>query len=581
MTWLERKRVILLNRFLFVAILLCLPFTNAITNPNTWSIVLRDSIVLTVLLYVNFKKHPKIAVWAFIVYGNLTMLQASLVTNYFAEKHVFFILLITMSPLILDFSKRLNVVFSTGLTVICYTIVHFYFWNTNTTDIDDIFIVIDHRVNLILLFIGAFVLTYNYFKVTLAQHQQLLSINENLRSKERDLKETMSKLKYEVNIKTHLLSLLSHEIRTPLNATLNLSEKLKHEEGFSLEQRESIDIINFSSNNIVSIVNDILDWSKIENKRLVLANRPFDIKELLEDINKFGKHLIEKNGKEVVFKLKIEGEFPDYVKGDATRLSQVLLNLIGNATKFTESGEIVVLVKSDYCSSELEEFKLHFEVSDTGIGIPKDKLADIFETFVQADDSIAQKYGGTGLGLSISKEIVGVMGGDLKVSSCEGLGSKFYFDYVVRPAKNISQEELDNDSVLKGLKVLVVDDNKVNIMVAEQCVGQWGMVSESATSGEEAIKKVEKQRYDIILMDISMPGMNGFEVTKVMKEEIGIETPILALAGFSKLTGENQEIPENGFDGLLSKPLRAEELKKKMLELIPSQDKVSSETSSV
>lgn len=373
--------------------------------------------------------------------------------------------------------------------------------------------------------------------------------------------------------KSDFLANMSHEIRTPMNGIIGMAELLA-DTALSKEQREYLSSIQTSADALLELLNDILDLSKIESGRLALESVDFDLYDLVEDLAEI--LALRAQGKGLELACDIAPGTPRYVRGDPARLRQVLVNLVGNAIKFTDRGEVVIRLVP-------EQTGLHFSVADTGIGIPPEKQAVVFDRFVQAESSTTRKYGGTGLGLAISKQLVEMMGGRIWVESEVGKGSTFHFTASLDVAERAAQiaEAATEAGCLVGLRVLVVDDNVTNRRILRETVSHWHIAADEAASGQEAIEMLhtacQKGRpYQVILLDAAMPGMDGFEVARhVREQEPDRKTKIVMLSSIHRK--ELQEVfGSEDMDALLTKPIRREELRRTLAQLC-SQGRVSSD----
>jgi PAS domain S-box-containing protein len=360
--------------------------------------------------------------------------------------------------------------------------------------------------------------------------------------------------------KEMFLSVMSHEIRTPLNAVIGMTHLLL-DNNPKPSQIDDLNILKFSGENLLHIINDILDFTKIETGNLELEASPFDLHTLCVDITNSLQVSAGKNGNQLV--LIYDDQIPEQLLGDKTRLYQVIVNLLGNALKFTDKGRVELMVK--LTSEHDNEAEIYFEIKDTGIGIPKDKQSYIFETFTQARTDISRKYGGTGLGLAITKRLLKLYNSEIKVESTEGKGTTFSFKIrfnrlstalKLAPAQSIPH-------LFSGKRILVVDDNEVNILIAKRFLSKWGLIIDFASNGEEAINKIVNNVYDLVFMDIRMPGIDGFDATKIIREipgEYYKKLPVIALTA-STLHNENMKFKESGMDGHILKPFNPEEIK--------------------
>jgi len=363
---------------------------------------------------------------------------------------------------------------------------------------------------------------------------------------EKNLKKHIDEIEKLSRIKSEFLANMSHEIRTPLNAILGFIKIMKEEDNGKFTKY--LNIIDSSSQTLLTIINDILDLSKIEAGKMKIELINFHTDEIYNTIELFEEKAKEKN---IDYKIKFIN-VPEYLYSDVHRIKQVISNLISNAIKFTpENKKIEVIVK-------YENNKLYVEVKDEGIGIPKDKLSTIFNSFSQADNSTTRKYGGTGLGLTISYRLVQMLGGELKVESELHKGSKFYFSIPVKIGNAIEEKIEDNNHIDKNIKILIAEDNSANQMFMRVILNKLNVDFDIANNGEEAIYLARKNKYDIILMDINMPNISGIEATKEIRKFSNI--PIIALTA-SALDGDKERFLEAGMNDYLSKPLDIHKLK--------------------
>ncbi len=372
--------------------------------------------------------------------------------------------------------------------------------------------------------------------------------------------------------KSEFLANMSHEIRTPMNGVLGMTE-LALAVSASGEQREYLESARFSAQSLLSLLDDILDLSKIEAGKLELDSDIFDLRQTVASavaLLSFCAH-----EKRVRLTWSVSEGVPVKVKGDGNRLRQILLNLLGNAVKFTERGSVNVSVGVE--SLTAEEAVLRFRVADTGIGIPPEKLAAVFESFEQADRSTTRRYGGTGLGLAISKHLVELMQGELTVESRLNRGSVFAFTarfLVPTPAAEPAPPEPDIPAAQPrgALRVLLAEDNKVNQLVAARTLEKAGHSVSIASNGEEALELLTAERYDLILMDVQMPMLDGLETTRQIRElelRDGGHIPIIAMTAHA-LKGDRELCLEAGMDAYLAKPFRSAELFRLIEELAPA-----------
>lgn len=358
--------------------------------------------------------------------------------------------------------------------------------------------------------------------------------------------------------KGQFLAMMSHEIRTPLNGVIGMASLILGDK-LDREQREILEIVKQSGESLMVILNDILDFSKIDSGRLSLDVVSFDLKMCVQQtLELFRKQTREKG---ISLKLDFPKKMPQFIQGDPNRLRQILTNLISNAVKFTEKGSICLSVSRVKESLDGGSSTFRFVISDTGIGIPSDKLDVLLNPFEQLDSSIRRKYGGTGLGLAICRSLIGHMGGDLKVQSSIGKGSEFSFSLPLVVCQRVAQLESlqpHNDREMRPmdpLKVLIAEDNLINRKVAELNLLKLGLKADSVLNGQQAVLAAAQNCYDLIFMDVQMPHMDGIEATKVIREICGQQPYILAMTA-GAMENERQVCFEAGMNDFLSKPYR-------------------------
>ncbi len=360
-------------------------------------------------------------------------------------------------------------------------------------------------------------------------------------------------------VKDEFISNMSHEIRTPLNAIIGFNDLLK-KTPLNEEQTNYLNTISITTHNLKNIINDVLDVSKLEGNKIELEEKPLSIAELVQHIIK----LQSPNAKAKDLKLlsSLDFELPNYVLGDETRISQILNNLVGNAIKFTQSGSVELRVM---VSSVIDDsIAISFEVKDTGIGIASEKMQKIFERFEQAETDTTRLYGGTGLGLSIVKKLVALHGSEIVLKSEEGEGSSFSFTIAFKvctdaPSKTFTNNQTSVENLFKDSKILVVEDNFHNQLLAKSYFKRWGTEITIAENGELALETLLKNDFDIVLMDLQMPKMNGFVAAGKIRKELKLSIPIIGCSAYSK-TSEQIKCLEAGMDDYITKPYSEEEL---------------------
>jgi signal transduction histidine kinase/ActR/RegA family two-component response regulator len=376
--------------------------------------------------------------------------------------------------------------------------------------------------------------------------------------------------------KSNFLANMSHEIRTPMNGVIGMTQ-LALLAAPPPEQREYLELIEKSSYRLLHVVNDILDFSKIEANKLELSIARFGLRDTIATtIREFSFAAREKD---IALDWSVADEIPETLMGDAGRLSQIFINLIGNAIKFTEAGRISVQAGKEY--AELDEFVVHFSVADTGIGISPEYQASIFEAFSQADESHSRPYEGTGLGLAICAKLVSLMNGQIWVESVEGQGAIFHFTALLKKAAEQPALETTDAPELPAappkeqagpqLAILLAEDNLVNQKVAGKMLERSGHRVTIANNGQEAVDAFGRQPFDLVLMDIQMPMMDGFEATQAIRDlekDLGKHTPIIALTAHA-ISGYREECLKRGLDDYLSKPMKIADLNAKIAEHFP------------
>ena len=405
-------------------------------------------------------------------------------------------------------------------------------------------------------------------------------LTEMLETRNEHLEEAKEEAEKLARLKSQFVSTVSHELRTPLYGVVGLTSLLLEENNLSSQENQYLKSLKFSGDYLLNLINDILNLSKIESNKIILEKRPFNIRDLVEDvINSFKFQLDQKSNK---IHLHIDKKIPPFLKGDEVPLSQILINLIGNAIKFTSYGNIWIFLKLSSINENTA--KINFIIKDDGPGIPKIKHDEIFENFSQLDRE-NNEYQGTGLGLSIVKKLIDLLKGEIKLVSDEGEGATFTFNLdfdVVKESnasiekKRIEPTKLSEASIGKGYKVLIVEDNKINQIVTKNILIRESFECEVVDNGLSAIEYVKKDKFDLILMDLNMPLMSGIEAS-VKIREFNDEIPIVALTAV-EIEDVKEDIDNAGIDDIINKPFDKNEFYKIILKNINSRKKKSLKT---
>ena len=394
-------------------------------------------------------------------------------------------------------------------------------------------------------------------------NQSLKGEIEHSKLIEAELKEARDRAENMSQAKGEFLANMSHEIRTPMNGVIGTLQLLE-DTGLSDEQKDFVQTAHKSAEALLAILNDILDLSKIEAGKLQFENIAFNLRQIISDIVILHSLKAEQQGVEL--RQTIDEKLPAYIMGDPTRMRQVIVNLVSNALKFTREGEVAIAV--EVLSADSQSVQLKISVTDTGIGIPAEAQENLFKAFTQADGSTTRKYGGTGLGLAIVSQLVEMMQGELGVESEEGRGSSFWF--IASFAIAEQQEEKSSEKTVAqtalaiDARILLVEDNPINQMVASKMLEKFGLKPELANNGVEALDKLQQQDFDLVLMDCQMPEMDGFEATKEVRRQNlttadGSPLPIVAMTA-NVMSGDRERCLEVGMDDYIGKPVKRDKL---------------------
>ncbi len=525
--------------------LICLPIA-VVFIPN---LMITINIVLSVLLYLGTLyslKHQSLKVTALIFcFGQFFL---SFVANTLLGNDVSIIVVGWYLIIILIASFTLNIRYGMVFAVltvlaIALNVIFLYTGISNGSKIHF------SELHAVILFpvLTAFVLLYLLYII----YVFIRTDNEAWQELDQTRKEAIEALKS----KDQFLSIMSHEIRTPMNAIIGLSDVMI-EDTPKKDHLNLLQTLRKSAENLKLLTNDVLDFAKIEQKKLLLEKEPINFKELIENI--VASFSVECGKKKNKITLNYQNSLPHNLKGDSLRLSQVMTNLISNAVKFTDGGEIVISVEG--VKQDINSHTFYVEVSDNGIGIKRDMLNRIFDAFTQESSSTTREYGGSGLGLAITQKLLDLMGSSIYVNSQEGVGSTFYF-VIELETYNAPKEPNKKEGAklnLNGKRILVAEDNEFNQIVIERFIKSWNCEFDLVENGRLAVEMSEDISYAVILMDLQMPEMDGEEATRIIKEN-DPKQPIIALtADVSEATAK--VVKSVGFDALITKPVNKHEL---------------------
>ena len=462
-------------------------------------------------------------------------------TGYYFPLIIAFLILYDVKKEKLQFS--ITLLFTLACLVGCFALPgHIIYEYTFSESQYDISIILSYSVPFAIVFAMLFTL-----------------ININAQSQEILIKARLE-AESAYKAKSNFLSVMSHELRTPLNGIVGATNLLKYEQ-ITPSQKSYLDILEHSSDQMLSLVNNILDFSKIEIGKINLDRNTFNLKKLLEKIS---KSFESKTTEKLAFKINVDNRLDKTIISDDLRLMQIVNNLLSNAFKFTKTG--FVELNATLEKQERKELSISFFVKDTGLGIKEEQAHKIFESFEQADKSTTRNYGGTGLGLSISKQLVELFGSELTLESIYGQGSTFKFNINAELDETIVLEETKTENIekLTGLNILVVEDNGVNMLILTTFLKKWDATFSKASNGIQALKAFNENKYDLILMDLEMPEMDGYTAIKEIRK-FDTEIPVLAFTA-ALYDNMSNDLISRGFNDFVHKPFNPQDLFKKLSE---------------
>jgi signal transduction histidine kinase len=451
-----------------------------------------------------------------------------------------------------------NLSVSVSCAVCAFVLPHQYFLAEN---IDEKWFTLISTLNYFLSF--AITIIFVFFAVFHINKsgRQLVEVWQEAERQKFELSEAKAKADTAALAKSRFLSNMSHEMRTPLNGIIGTVNLMLQEPSLP-DQQQNLEVLKYSSEHMLSVVNDVLDFSKIEADKMEMAVDEFNLKTVLDKIHTVFKNQFE--SKNVRFETNVDPALDRYLKSDETRLKQVLTNLIGNAFKFTEKGTVRISAKVE--ASDSDAVEVYFAVEDTGIGMTLEHQQTIFDAFNQAETSTTRRYGGTGLGLTISRKIVMKLGGDLKLKSEKGKGSCFYFSvrmpFVQGNKPFVNENKVSVLAALKGTRVLVAEDSPVNMTITRKFLQRWEVNIHEAVNGQEAVDLFRQNEYDLVLIDLDMPIMDGYQALIEIRK-INANIPAIAFTA-AVLPQMKEFLAGKGFNDFLQKPFRPEDLHKKI-----------------
>ncbi len=548
----QAEKTIILNKCLYAGMLLFIPnlmYEAYLQLPYTVVIDICYLLILIACIALNASGHYTKARNTAIISSNLLLLSGTWAEGTDAGNHILFLPLIVLFSLLVKAKEEkkliVSLLFLSALCIVlCYLICP---QQSEIQSISPAVYKIMFAGNLGLAFTLTVLFTWLVSVLSLDRERQIIKAKEMAEESTR--------------VKSMFLSNMSHELRTPLNGIIGTANLLLDEECLPA-QKEHLDVLRYSSGHMLTLINDILDFNKLDANKTDLQENPVNLHRLLGQAATVFTRQFEIKG--LTFVTEADTALDSWVLTDETRLMQVLNNLLSNALKFTHKGQ--VLLTALVTEQKSEYTTVSFSVSDTGIGIPEDKQVHIFESFTQADARTTRQYGGTGLGLSISKKIIAALGGDLLVKSHPGGGSTFYFTIVFRRSNQqqpfIPHRKKTQFEPLRGLRLLIAEDNAINMKVASRFLQSWEVAVTAAVNGKEAVEKSRTENFDLLLLDLEMPEMDGYTALAEIRT-FNKEIPAIAFSA-AMFPDIQNFLAAKGFNDFVTKPFRPEELYQKI-----------------